>query len=411
MIIQMLQTPKTRTVAGVDILSVGTHNSANAGPVEFTSEDIDTALANLTGEKTGNVPVKVGHSTDEFNLKLAEAIGQPVETLVGEDGRGQLSLGSVGNATRNGDMLVVDLLNVPEAIADMINMDGSGFITVSPEIVDDEELGIMVVGLALLGAEPPAVEDQRGLDAANVFTKTLKGIFSKFKGKTPAKFHTATERLESIRWMATNIGLTDEATIPEIIARLQEIEGELGNPESPTGDDLAMDERLLEALGLDAEADMDAVIAAINVLKSAQASNGDGGSGSGSNDGDMAGRLAAAETEIAALTKGKRISHFSAMAQNWGHLGKTPDAIGEELATLELNAGKVTIDQVVAGYDLAANALKAAGATKTFSRAADSDLRKESKVDKITAYQKDNPGVSYGDAFTIVSKQEARNGN
>jgi hypothetical protein len=122
------------------------------------------------------VPVKWGHTSDEFNRRVAEELGIPPSALMGENGGGDgvASLGRVVGLRRVQNKLVADF-EVAEPMADMV---GKGALRdVSIELIN---LGgdLTLSAVAWLGAERPAVSDLKGLAAAAVLKRSQAPAFA-----------------------------------------------------------------------------------------------------------------------------------------------------------------------------------------------------------------------------------------
>lgn len=167
------QSPSMKKVANVDIFAAGTWTDSAGFTREWTKDDLDSMVKAFDAGVVPLVPAKAGHTSDEFNRKIAEALGVPVDLVTGDHGQGQIALGKVTSLQRRGDTLVASFDNVPEAIANLI--EGGLYSTVSVEIEDAiGEYGPVVTGVALLGAEEPAV-DKATLEKALVFGGIRKG--------------------------------------------------------------------------------------------------------------------------------------------------------------------------------------------------------------------------------------------
>lgn len=139
---------KTRDLKGVELLAVGTWNGTGCpeGGCEFTQKHIDQAVkAGKELDGTFEAPVKLGHDDDQ---KLLQTDGYP-------------AAGWVKNLRRVGEKLIGDLVKVPEKVAQLI--DAGAYRKRSVELKQDVEIDgttypLVLTGLALLGADLPAVE-------------------------------------------------------------------------------------------------------------------------------------------------------------------------------------------------------------------------------------------------------------
>ena len=135
----------TETFTGVEIARTGTFD-AMTGRVTFTKKDFDAAeAAYVELADNHHAIIKLGHDEDQ---KLLQEDGYP-------------NAGFVENIRRDGDRLVADLVDVPRAIADLVK--SGRYRARSLEAmrnfeVDGKKYPFVIVGLALLGADLPAVD-------------------------------------------------------------------------------------------------------------------------------------------------------------------------------------------------------------------------------------------------------------
>ena len=158
----------SKTVKGVQIFKSGLHRDSQGREKEWSKNDIDNILQTFDSGIPSSVPVKLGHTSAEHNALVAESLGLPEVVLGGEGdtGRGAATLGKVTAVYQEGDSLVADL-EVSDKIAGFIS-DGL-FTNVSSEILDDYQgNGPALSGLALLGAERPALKDMSDLSAVTI---------------------------------------------------------------------------------------------------------------------------------------------------------------------------------------------------------------------------------------------------
>ncbi len=171
-----------RMLLGVEIFSTGTHQPANGPAHTWTSDDLDNIVAAFNAGVPEVVHVKLGHTSPEFAQLIAQKLGVPTEVVTGEDpgGDGLISLGRVATLRRRQTKLVADL-EVPDPVAEIVM---KGFSTVSSELMDNfEGHETVLVAIALLGAERPAVKDLEGLAAAAVLTERRPTLVYAFKSE------------------------------------------------------------------------------------------------------------------------------------------------------------------------------------------------------------------------------------
>jgi len=171
--IKQFQAPNMKKITGVKVFAVGNWTDSAGVTRDWTNEDLDKMVDAFTAGVPAIVPLKCGHTSDAFNQQIADALGVPVETITGDNGQGQIGLGKMTSLERKGGLLVAAFENIPEPIANLI--EGGQYATVSVEIEDAVgDFGPVITGVALLGAEEPAV-DKATLERALIFGGSRKG--------------------------------------------------------------------------------------------------------------------------------------------------------------------------------------------------------------------------------------------
>lgn len=158
----VIKTELARNIEGVEIFASGIHTDSSGIERTWTKADLDTIIRN-SQEATDPIPLKVGHSSDAFNEKLATDLGVPVGLLTGENGNGAARLGLATNLRRDDDKLKADFKSIPDPLADLIETGQFNAVSVEIDIDDDDEPNLSAV--ALLGAEFPAVDSLAPLTA------------------------------------------------------------------------------------------------------------------------------------------------------------------------------------------------------------------------------------------------------
>lgn len=245
-----------RLVTGVEIFKVGDHTASDGTAVSITAEHLDFMVETFNRGIPAVVPVKLGHTSDEFTRMVAAQLGLPEAVLPGEeqeDGRraGVAALGRVIKVERKQEDLVADL-EVPEPIAFMIE-DGI-FTTVSCELSPPMDDGNRVlVGLALLSAERPAISELKPLASAAVLAEQSEAalVFSsafpdgvKVKSLKPGVRQKLTEKFMSL-FHSEQIG---EPEMGDLLAKIKAKLGFSAEDKSVTED--AVVERVGEQAGL-----------------------------------------------------------------------------------------------------------------------------------------------------------------
>ncbi|MBU0598780.1 hypothetical protein KKF61_07410 [Patescibacteria group bacterium] len=157
----MMETMAETRVIKASVLRIGGHTSSEGHKVTFTPSDLDSIVAAFHNGVPPMVPLKLGHSSDEFNVKVADALGIPIEMLAGEapGGSGQARLGKVTEFLRSNGHLDA-YFDVPQSLADLIEQGFFGGFSVEvldERVQDGKKYAPVVSAIALLGAERPAV--------------------------------------------------------------------------------------------------------------------------------------------------------------------------------------------------------------------------------------------------------------
>lgn len=245
-----------RDVLGVEVFSVGTHTDSAGQELTVDAALLDSIVAAFNNGNPSMVPVKFGHTSSAFNVEqAAELLGITPGLITGE-GKGQegaILPGTVTKLSRHQNKLLADF-DVLSPVADMIT---DGMLKgISIELSDDD----VITSITMLGAQRPAVKDLASLQAAIVLSESKLYAFAmNTEGAKVVRrgFHTAEERLRVTKWVAQDLGLDENATINEVITRVEEIRDQ-------TTEESTMDEKAIrESLGLDEKANIGAAITAL----------------------------------------------------------------------------------------------------------------------------------------------------
>lgn len=131
-----------RNIQGVEIFSVGKWNGD-----EYSEADLDEMVRAFNDtQETSKPALKLGHDDDQ---KILQNDGFP-------------AAGWVGRLYRQGQKLLADFIDIPEKIYQLIER--KAYRNVSSEIyweadVNGQKYGRMLAGVALLGADMPAVSN------------------------------------------------------------------------------------------------------------------------------------------------------------------------------------------------------------------------------------------------------------
>jgi len=352
------QAMATRSVLGVEIFKIGTHTDSSGQSRQWSAAD----LGSLARSKLP--PLKVGHTSEAFNAKLAGQLGVPLGIFTGEGGKGAARFGSVTNLRLQGDTLVADFADVPEALADLI--EGGQFNAVSVEIglVNDQPV---LTAVALLGSENPAVLGLKALDLAHFsdggsnhwislpladandlimrdFAHSEAGgspMFNRNKaGDTKPLYNFAAEDLAQL---CSSLKLEPTASAKDVVDAI----GKLARP----ADDMAPAVTKLQA----------------EVTKQAE--------------------------YISRLEHRDRVVQYSALAQKWTAIPGKPEELGEQLAKVHETVGEEHAKTLIASYQRVQDSaqqvgiLSSLGTSRAGNQFADA---KDAFEDEIEKYAADN---------------------
>lgn len=389
----------TISLYGVPIFAVGQHNDEN-----YTDDDLG-AMVDAFHELKGRLdpPVKIGHTSDEFNKALAEKMGIVPEMIEGEAGNGVMAFGWIDDLRIDKGILFADLVDVPVPIAELI--ESKSYMKVSAEVMFDFFDGGKVYprvlsGLALLGGELPAVRES-GLESAVAYVSSLKpdkvvefaeeeltydqleptlteidhAIETTMRGKAGVGIIRAMwkEVKQKVKGMfdpqrhAMETENNDGALPPagqasanidegsKINKEVEEMNAEvlkaLGLDEQATdAEALAAVKKLQEgdlaaiaaALGLGEEATLEDIVAAINALREKMVPEGEFKV--------YADRIATLEKDNKDLKRKARKAEYKERVTELSAISGTPDKLAEDLVALEEAAGVEQAEKVFATY-------------------------------------------------------------
>lgn len=397
--LKKFQAAKTRSIKGVEVFAAGVWTDSQGQTHEWTAADLEKMVQTFKGGR--GFVLKVGHTSDGFNRKVAEALSVPLELVTGEFGLGQIALGQGSDLSLVDGKLVADFTNVPEAIADLI--EGHQFNHVSAEIeLNDNKPTLTAV--ALLGVEEPAVNSLAPLAAAGVFSRKAEGMaIVNFKYAKEGHVmqqeeyqQKATMLSRLLAWFGKQQSKEDPMTTPKKFTLTQE--------------DLP---KLYAALGLPPEAGIDQIVAAIETFKSgAGAGAGAGGGAPGMMTKEekqefesFKSKVTALETENTTLKHEKRVAGYLAIAKNLTAIPGKPDDLAASWTSIEEKIGKPDADKIVAQFQAANKAaqesgfLVATGSSRT-------DLNPEDEFVKKVNLRASEKKVSFNVALVEIQRED-----
>lgn len=423
-----------KQIIGLEIFSVGEHTDSQGMTNEFTMGDVDYMVSVFRLGEPEFVPVKLGHTSDEFNIRVAKELGLPPAVLNGENEGldGVAALGQVVQLRREENKLVADL-KVPDALAELFVQ--GYFRDVSCELSADSEDRWILDGLAMLGAERSAVEDLAGIAEAAVLKKRPAFVGRSFSRQIPnkkvkmsdekgaldkilARFKSADETLSFSELIEVGLKMgedADKGAVKDAIRELQERSGmldevvallqqaiEITSTAAEEGDEIVDDDVAAEP----------AVAAKALVDRLATfAESGD--KSKFKSDADFSRAVATEVTkatkelsaQVEKLTTGSTISSYRIETEKLVGMEGKPEVLATELANLEASAGKETADRMLASWQKVSEFAVKSGLTRSIgSGDGDGDNDPELSPLEIEAqdYKKNNPNVSNIEALRLV---------
>jgi len=419
--------PKMRNVMGVRIFETGTWTDSSGNIREWAEADLDVLVQAFGSGIPPVVPMKAGHTPDSFNSQIAEKLGVPVDLVIGDHGKGQITIGRMATLERRGNLLFASFERVPDSIAGLIEQ--GLYRTVSVEIEDNVDgFAQAITAVALLGAEEPAVAGatlDRALvfggkrDHAQVLTfanpDSLEGEFATLydrmaetiKGMRGAPVFRAL--MQNLRGLFDQIAkkrkhespqtTSKEDKMPKSIKELRQMQDEIPAPEmppeAPVDEVMAALIAIAQALGLSDDSSVEDILTAIEQLKAGAA--------------PVEAQFQKTKTELQKATE--RINKLEHSERVHGYLEQTrlftavpnrkPEDMAVELAELAEIAGKPKADSLLQAYQDLQKAGEAAskvlGTSVPGTRTADYEA-------KLTEYMKGNPDVTRAQAHKAVMK-------
>jgi len=447
--VKQFQAPNMKTVSGVFVFGAGTWTDSAGFERTWTEADLDNMVKAFEAGVPAVAPVKCGHTSDEFNRRIAEALGVPVEVITGDHGQGQIAVGRISGLQRKGSWNIASFDRIPEPIADLI--EGGQYSTVSVEIEDKVgDYGPVITGVALLGAEEPAVEGAT-LERALVFggartgarvysfklgdqipTSELKAEFDDIRGKLAdiikgkrgapvfrALFGNLSELFEKLVGGRHSVDLGDGS--PEHRAEKDQGNDDLGT--NSKGGNHQMTEELkaiAAALGLGEEATVDDIVAAIKAMAEKAAGPAptaeDEAAAAALKAKEEADKLAKPEGEMskefakandrianleATLASERSLREWETRTAAFSAIPGTAHEHAVKLAAIEGKAGKDAAEDQFKALEhangLAVEATKIVGTTRT---GGSTDFDNE-----VKKYQADHKDATKAQAIDAVSKE------
>jgi len=249
----------TETIRDVEIMRVGVWQSANAGKVPITENDLDEVVrAFAATHEEAPVPLKIGHEMRQ------DVFGELADDVTD----GEPAFGWVEDLRRDGERLLATFADVPAKLAALLK--AKTWRNRSPEIRYNADLGgkrwpRLLQAVALLGAVPPAIKGM-----ADLFTEGTDVAVALFA--EPDDIESIMTELDALRerWEATIYGRRGApraramfeafkadlkraarlvATMAEGGTHMKDLTEALGLPEDATRDDVVAAMSEAEAVG------------------------------------------------------------------------------------------------------------------------------------------------------------------
>lgn len=438
-----------RLLLNVEIFQTGVHVPAEGSVMNWTEAMLADIVKAFQEGVNAPVYLKIGHTTPEFCAMVAQRLGVPVEVVKGEGpaGNGMISLGKAVDVRLRNDGVMVADFETPAQIADLVE---KGYTDVSIELQANYPGHPWVLSaVALLGAERPAVKGLAGLEEVAVLAERKPTFVMRFSatphGLAPVKDSetVSLEELEEINsQMEQFIKGRKAATL--LRQAWEQIKGKwaallgLGNERLQEGD---MDIKKIKlALKMQDGASEDEVLNRLNQLMEAVAAIAQAlGIGATPPEavpapGEMAAKvkalvtaaaekgkesfsasqfaekLQAAENEIALLKRDKRVAQFKELVGSLTAVEGKPEALAEELTTIEDKLGKPAAERILAGWKQTQKFADQAGVLTRLgtARSGEGKLAIEVQMDEWLVK---NPDKTMADAyayFKVQSPEEFR---
>ena len=322
---------ETKTLDNVEVFAKGTWTDRQGATQTFDDKHLDAMIRNFHD----GAALKTGHSADDFNRGVAKALGVPLELVTGESGTGQgaVGLGRMSELKRVGERLVAKFRDVPHQIAKMI--EDNLYTSVSAELTEQADGSFAIDGVALLGAQRPALAPlENRLSAARVYCFEKKLAQPTIADVRPVPGDTKKKKQEVKMPDPTTTTTVDPNVAPPTAGGAADVLGTIA-----------------EALGLDkAKATAEEIINAINALKTKA---GEGGAAVAATGPMMAkfeavsARVSVLEKENGELKREKRVMAFNARAKNWTSF--ITDTDKEVTALVDMPEDRAEV--IAKGYD------------------------------------------------------------
>lgn len=195
----------------IPIFKPGVHKDSEGNVNPWTDKDMKRMVQNFNSKVFSTVPIKVGHTSDAFNKKVADALDLPVPLIEGE-GKKQLGAVRIGEVTKlDYDKKTLNAVVTP-ANKKVEKLYTAGYFnSVSPEIRVNRDINgnrdPALGALAMLGAQRPALaenadvllEDGENADEIYMFSAVLNDT-EKFESRWPVPMKEPEKDTSETTW-------------------------------------------------------------------------------------------------------------------------------------------------------------------------------------------------------------------
>jgi len=427
-----------KAILGLEIFSIGTHTDSGGNINTFTRDDVDYMVNKFANGYPEFVPIKLGHTSDEFNRQVAAELELPPATLNGENGEGLdgvAALGQVVNLYTEGDKLVADL-KVPDEMVKLFDEDY--FRDVSCELSVDNQDRWILDGLAMLGAERPAVEDLAGIAAAAVHKKRAASVVRSFSQALPKKVNMSEQdqsKIDKILGLVSgdrisfsdleSAGLkfgdeADKGAVKDAVRELQERSSmldevvgllqqaiELTSTAAEEGDEIVEDDVASEPAVA-----AKALVGRLTTVMSSDKNFKQGAAFKAAVASAVKESTKELVAQVATLTGDTTVAKYRVETEKLVGMEGTPQELAEQLADLESKAGKETATAMLSSWKQVSTFAVESGQFKAVGEgegqgegvnSEPSDLEKEASEFKAA-----NPSFSESQALSAVRLRRMR---
>ena len=170
--------PKMVSISNLEVFASGTVTDSQGVTREITEEHLDMFVKSFERlfPRGQHAYLKTGHTTDEFNQRVATQLGVPVELVKGEgyDQDGNLNLGMMNSLKRINGKLIASFESVPEVVGNLVKQ--GLYDAVSAEVTwtmdsTNKIVDAIMTAVALLGGQDPAVGNLTPANESRVYTR------------------------------------------------------------------------------------------------------------------------------------------------------------------------------------------------------------------------------------------------